>query len=77
MSQSNLSDHFQTLKKYIEQKDFDNFNLFLDTNEISKKTLNSILFFALQNYRSNYEMLDYINLLIVKGADQNLMFQHI
>ena len=76
MSQSNLSDHFQTLKKYIEQKDFDNFNLFLDTNEISKKTLNSILFFALQNYRSNYEMLDYINLLIVKGADQNLMFHN-
>ena len=74
MSQSHLSDHFKTLKKYIEQKDLNNFNLFLDTYEISKKTLNSILFFALQNYRSNYEMMDYINILILKGADQNSMF---
>ena len=74
MSQSHLSDHFKTLKKYIEQKDLNNFNLFLDTYEISKKTLNSVLFFALQNYRSNYEMMDYINILILKGADQNSMF---
>ena len=39
MSQSHSSDHFKTLKKYIEQKDLENFNLFLDTYEISKKTL--------------------------------------
>ena len=76
MSQSNLSEHIRTLKQYIEQKDFNNFNLFLDTNEISKKTLNSVLCFALQNYRSNYEMMDYINLLIERGADQNSMFHN-
>lgn len=74
MSQSNLSEHIRTLKQYIEQKDFDNFNRFLDTYEISKKTLNSVLCFALQNYRSNYEMMDYINLLIERGADQNSTF---
>ena len=43
MSQSNLSEQIRTLKQYIEQKDFYNFNLFLDTYEISKKTLNLIL----------------------------------
>ena len=37
MSQSHLSDHFKILKEYIEQKDFENLNLFLDTNEIPKK----------------------------------------
>ena len=74
MSQSNVSEHIRTLKQYIEQKDFDSFNRFLDTYEIPKKTLNSVLCFALQNYRSNYEMMDYINLLIEKGADQNSMF---
>ena len=76
MSQSNLSEHIRTLKQYIEQKDFYNFNLFLDTYEISKKTLNSVLCFALQNYRSNYEMMDYINLLIERGADQNSTFHN-
>ena len=76
MSQSNLSEHIRRLKQYIEQKDFDTFNRFLDTNEISKKTLNSVLCFALQNYRSNYEMMDYINLLIARGADQNLIFHN-
>ena len=74
MSQSNLSEHIRTLKQYIEQKDYDNFNSFLDDNEVSKKTLNSILCFALQNYHSNYEMVDYIQLLIAKGADPNSMF---
>jgi ankyrin repeat protein len=76
MSQSNLSETIRRLKQYIEQKDFDTFNRFLDTNEISKKTLNSVLCFALQNYRSNYEMMDYINLLIARGADQNLIFHN-
>ena len=76
MSQSNLSDHIRTLKQYIEQKDYDNFNYFLDNYEISKKTLNSVLCFALQNYRSNYEMMDYITLLIERGADQNSTFHN-
>ena len=76
MSQANQSEQFRILKLYIEQKDFDNFNGFLDNNEISKKTLNSILCFALQNYRSNYEMIDYIQLLIEKGAEQNSMFHN-
>ena len=76
MSQSNQSEQFRILKQYIEQKDFDNFNRFLDNNEISKKTLNSILCFTLQNYRSNYEMTDYIQLLIEKGAEQNSMFHN-
>ena len=76
MSQSNQSEQFKLLKQYIEQKDFDNFNRVLDNNEISKKTLNSILCFALQNYRSNYEMIDYIQLLIEKGAEQNSMFHN-
>ena len=74
MSQSNLTEHIRTLKQYIEQKDYDNFNSFLDENEVSKKTLNSILCFALQNYHSNYEMVDYVQLLIAKGADPNSMF---
>ena len=76
MSQSNQSEQFRILKQYIEQKDFDNFNRFLDNNEISKKTLNSILCLTLQNYRSNYEMTDYIQLLIEKGAEQNSMFHN-
>ena len=76
MSQSNQSEQFRILKQYIEQKDFDNFNGYLDNNEISKKTLNSILCFTLQNYRSNYEMTDYIQLLIEKGAEQNSMFHN-
>ena len=76
MSQQNLSEYIRTLKQYIEQKDFDNFNFYLDNNEISKKTLNSVLCFALQNYRSNYEMMDYINLLIERGADQNSIFHN-
>ena len=76
MSQSNQSEQFRILKQYIEQKDFDNFNRFLDNNEISKKTLNSILCCTLQNYRSNYEMTDYIQLLIEKGAEQNSMFHN-
>ena len=67
MSQTHQSEQFRILKQYIEQKDFDNFNGFLDNNEISKKTLNSILCFTLQNYRSNYEMSDYIQLLIEKA----------
>ena len=70
MSQSNQSEQFRILKQYIEQKDFDNFNRFLDNNEISKKTLNSILCFTLQNYRSNYEMTDYIQLLIEKAQNK-------
>ena len=74
MSQSNQSDQFKKLKQHVEEKDFDNFNRFLDNNEISKKTLNSILCYTLQNYISNYEMIDYIQLLIEKGADQNAMF---
>ena len=74
MSQSHLSDHFKILKEYIEQKDYENLNLFLDTNEIPKKTLNSILFYTLQNYRSNYQMCDYIDILIMKGADRNSIF---
>ena len=77
MSQTHQSEQFRILKQYIEQKDFDNFNGFLDNNEISKKTLNSILCFTLQNYRSNYEMSDYIQLLIEKGAEQNSMFRYI
>ena len=76
MSQSNLSEHIRTLKQYIEQKDISNFNYVLDTNEISKKNLNSVLCFALQNYRSNYEMMDYISLLIERGADQNSLFHN-
>ena len=76
MSQTNQSEQFRILKQYIEQKDFDNFNGFLDNNEISKKTLNSLLCFTLQNYRSNYEMTDYIQLLIEKGAEQNSMFHN-
>ena len=76
MSQSNQSEQFRILKQYIEQKDFDNFNRFLDNNEITKKTLNFILCFTLQNYRSNYEMTDYIQLLIEKGAEQNSMFHN-
>ena len=76
MSQTNQSEQFRILKQYIEQKDFDNFNGFLDNNEISKKTLNSLLCFTLQNYRSNYEMTDYIQLLIYKGAEQNSMFHN-
>ena len=76
MSQSNLSEHIRTLKQYIEQRDFNNFNLVLDNYEISKKNLNSVLCFALQNYRSNYEMMDYINLLIERGADQNSLFHN-
>ena len=76
MSQSNVSELIRTLKQYIEQRDFNNFNYFLDTHEISKKTLNCVLCFALQNYRSNYEMMDYINLLIERGADQNSMFHN-
>lgn len=39
MSQSNQSEQFRILKQYIEQKDFDNFNRFLDNNEISKKNV--------------------------------------
>ena len=76
MSQSNLSETIRRLKQYIEQKDLEDLNDFLDKNETSKKTLNSILCFALQNYRSNYEMTDYINLLIAKGADQNSFFHN-
>ena len=76
MSQSNLSETIRRLKQYIEQKDLDDFNDFLDKNEISPKNLNSILCFALQNYRSNYEMIDYISLLIAKGADQNSFFHN-
>ena len=76
MSQTNQSEQFRILKQYIEQKDFDNFNGYLDNNEISKKTLNSLLCFTLQNYRSNYEMTDYIQLLIYKGAEQNSMFHN-
>ena len=76
MSQSNQSEQFRILKQYIEQKDFDNFNGFLDNNEISKKTLNLLLCFTLQNYRSNYEMTDYIQLLIEKGAEQNSLFHN-
>ena len=76
MSQINQSEQFRILKQYIEQKDFDNFNGYLDNNEISKKTLNSILCYTLQNYRSNYEMSDYIQLLIEKGAEQNSLFHY-
>ena len=76
MSQTNQSEQSRILKQYIEQKDFDNFNGFLDNNEISKKTLNLLLCFTLQNYRSNYEMTDYIQLLIEKGADQNSIFHN-
>jgi len=76
MSQSNLSETIRRLKQYIEQKDLEDLNDFLDKNETSKKTLNSILCYALQNYRSNYEMTDYINLLIAKGADQNSFFHN-
>ena len=76
MSQSNQSEQFKRLKQHVEEKDFDNFNRFLDNNEISKKTLNSILCYTLQNYISNYEMMDYIQLLIEKGADQNAMFHN-
>ena len=74
MSQSTMSEQFRILKQYIEQKDYDNFNGFLDNNDISKKTLNSLLCLTLQIYRSNFQMTDYIELLIAKGAEQNSMF---
>ena len=77
MSQSTMSEQFRILKQYIEQKDYDNFNGFLDNNDISKKTLNSLLCLTLQIYRSNFQMTDYIELLIAKGAEQNSMFHNI
>ena len=75
---STASEQIKKLKQFIEQKDLDSFSIFLDnTSNISKNTLNIILSFALQNYRSNFEMMEYIQLLTAKGADQNCIFHYV
>ena len=75
MSQQNPSEQIRTLKQFIEQKEYDNFEAYFEENDISEKTKNSILCFALQKYRTNYQMIDYIQILLDKGADPNSMFQ--
>ena len=75
---STASEQKKKLIQFIEQKDLDNFSIFLDnTTNISKNTLNIILCFALQNYSSNFEMMEYIQLLLEKGADQNCIFHYV
>ena len=61
----------------IEQNNFEKFNYFINTSDISKSNLNSLLCFCLQNYGIKKNILDQIKLLIYKGADINTIYRNI
>ena len=63
--------------QFIEQNNFEKFNSFINTSEIPKSNLNSLLCFCLQNYGNKKNILDQIKLLIYKGADIDTLYRNI
>ena len=61
----------------IEQNNFEKFNYFINSSEIPKSNLNSLLCFCLQNYNNKKNLLDQIKLLIYKGADIDIRYMNI
>ena len=63
--------------QFIEQNNFEKFNSFINSSEIPKSNLNSLLCFCLQNYNNKKNIIEQIKLLIYKGADIDTMFRNI
>ena len=61
----------------IEQNNFEKFNSYINSTDISKSNLNSLLCFCVQNYSNKKNLLDQIKLLIYKGADINTIYRNI
>ena len=61
----------------IEQNNFEKFNSYINSADISKSNLNSLLCFCVQNYSNKKNLLDQIKLLIYKGADINTIYRNI
>ena len=61
----------------IEQNYFEKFNSYINSTDISKSNLNSLLCFCVQNYSNKKNLLDQIKLLIYKGADINTIYRNI
>ena len=63
--------------QFIEQNNYEKFNSFVNTSEIPKSNLNSLLCFCLQNYGNRKNILDQIKLLIDKGANIDTIYRNI
>ena len=61
----------------LEQNNFEKFNSYINSTDISKSNLNSLLCFCVQNYSNKKNLLDQIKLLIYKGADINTIYRNI
>ena len=63
--------------QFIEQNNFEKFNSFINSSEIPKSNLNSLLCFCLQNYNNKKNIIEQIKLLIYKGADIDTIYRNI
>ena len=61
----------------IDQNNFEKFNAYINSSDISKSNLNSLLCFCVQNFLNKKNLLDQIKLLIHKGADINTIYRNI
>ena len=61
----------------IEQNNFEKFNSYINSSDISKSNLNSLLCFCVQNFLNKKNLIDQIKLLIYKGADVNTIYRNI
>ena len=61
----------------IEQNNFEKFNSYINSTDISKSNLNSLLCFCVQNFSNKKNLIDQIKLLIYKGADINTIYRNI
>jgi len=72
-----IPDSLKSLIQLIEQNNLEKFNSLINTSDIPKSNLNSLLCFCLQNYGNKKNILDQIKLLIYKGADINTIYRNI
>ena len=63
--------------QFIEQNNYEKFNSFINSSEIPKSNLNSLLCFCLQNYNNKKNIIEQIKLLIYKGADIDTIYRNI
>ena len=61
----------------IEHNNFEKFNSYINSSDVPKSNLNSLLCFCLQNYLNKKNFLDQIKLLIYKGANIDTIYRNI
>jgi ankyrin repeat protein len=61
----------------IEQNNFEKFNSYINSSDMSKSNLNTLLCFCVQNFLNKKNLIVQIKLLIYKGADINTIYRNI